>query len=234
MIVRRDGSDQLLITQPDHAALASRLMEAWRNDAWPSCDRRSAVQTAIAEHDNGWREPDAAPILDASGRILDFITAPDEIRRGVWPRGSSRLAATPYAAALVAQHALHVYQRYRERPDWQPFFEEMERIRARTLAGSPPPWQPHLFEDYFFVRMGDLLSLAFCNGWTEPQEERGYTLWLAGQRLVVTPDPFGGAEVPFVVSSRRLPDRRFGSPDEARETFAAAPRVEIAGVAAGS
>lgn len=234
MIVRREGSDQLLITQPDHAALAARLMRAWRNDGWPTSERRSIVETAIAEHDNGWHEPDGAPILDSHGRILDFVAAPDEIRRAVWPRGTSRLAGAPYAAALVAQHAIHVYQRYRERPDWQPFFRQMEDIRARALDQSAPALRPHLMDDYFFVRMGDVLSLIFCNGWTDAQDERGYRIQLAGQRLRVTPDPFDGAELGFTISSRRLPDRPFASADAARDAFLSAPHVELTGVAAGS
>lgn len=49
-------------------------------------------------------EVDAAPLVDeTTGRILDFIHAPDEVKRGVWPRAVERLRTMPYAAALVAQ-----------------------------------------------------------------------------------------------------------------------------------
>ena len=114
MIVRSDGTAQLLITQPDHAALAGRIMECWAADAFAAAPRRTEILLAIAEHDNGWREVDGAPLVDAAtGRVLDFIHAPDAVRQGVWPRGVERLAHAPYAAALVAQHALEIYARYR-------------------------------------------------------------------------------------------------------------------------
>src|SRR5262245_40397854 len=108
MIIRKDGRSQFLITQPDHAALAGRIMRQWRRERMPDGERGAAVLTAIEQHDNGWTELDSAPIVDpGSGRVLDFITISDDVKRSVWPTGTERLASTPYAAALVSQHALH-------------------------------------------------------------------------------------------------------------------------------
>jgi len=53
MIVRFDGSAQLLITQPDHAALAARIMRGWRANGFPDAPRHSVILHAIEEHDNG-------------------------------------------------------------------------------------------------------------------------------------------------------------------------------------
>ena len=241
MIVRLDGSFQLLITQPDHAALAGRVMREWRAGGLLQSPRRASILLAVEEHDNGWREADAAPLVDAAGRVLDFVGAPDDVRRPVWPRGVERLAATPYAAALVAQHALHVYRRYRENPEWAPFFAGMEACRDRHLKRSPgkeaaAPTLEDLLRDYFFVRIGDLLSLTFCNGWTSVQSDdsgSGYAIRLEGTRLAVTPDPFDGRDVPLEVTARELPGRPFQSAAEAREAFARAPEVLLQGVASG-
>ena len=72
----------LICTQPDHAALAQHIMQHWRADGLPESPRRAAILLAVNEHDNGWREVDAAPIVDpATGGIRDFINAPDEVRR---------------------------------------------------------------------------------------------------------------------------------------------------------
>jgi len=244
VIVRRDGAQQLLITQPDHASLAARVMDGWQADGWRESPRQAAIRLAIAEHDNGWREPDESLLVGRDGRILDFVAAPDEVRRAVWPRGTARLAASPYAAALVAQHALHVYDRYRTRADWRPFFSQMEQIRDRWLAASDRAAATHLLDDYFFVRMADTMSLTFCNGWTEIQEQPRpsndrsgagvYRVRLSGSRLIVSPDPFGGHDVPFAISARQLPSAPFRSADEARRAFDAAPVIELTGVAAGS
>jgi hypothetical protein len=235
MIVRPNGSSRLLITQSDHAALAARIMRSWRADGFPQSARQTSILQAIEQHDNGWREVDASPLLDsATGSVLDFITAPDEIRRSVWPRGVERLAATPYAAALVAQHALHIYRRYRPDSGWTPFFREMESARDRHLREIGT--LDDLLQDYFFVRVGDLASLTFCNGWTEVQTDdsgSGYGIRLDGSRLAITPDPFEGEEVLIEVTAREIPDRRFLSAAEASEMFRAAPEVVLTGVATG-
>ena len=92
---------QLVITQPEHAGLAGRIMKHWLGDLAGS-PRRAEILVAVNEHDNGWRDVDAAPIVDpATGRLLDFIHAPDHVRQDVWPRGVECLAATPYAAFTV-------------------------------------------------------------------------------------------------------------------------------------
>ena len=69
----------------------------------------------------------------ATGRIADFISAPLAVRQGIWPRGVTRLAGDPWAAALVAQHAIHVYSRYAADPEWQAFLDRMEELRTDFL-----------------------------------------------------------------------------------------------------
>lgn len=234
MIIRRPGSSQLLITQPDHAGQAGDIMERWHADGFPDSPRRSSILLAIKEHDNGWCEVDAAPIVDGTGRILDFMAAPDTIRRDIWPRGVERLAATPYAAALVAQHALHVYGRYRTDPAWRSFFTDMEAARSRHLRAATPSTLSDLLRDYLYLRVGDLVSLTFCTGWTDVQtDDGGYTVQFDGGRVIITPDPFAGAEVPLEIAARELPDRSFRSTSDAQSAFSRAPRVAVTGVASG-
>jgi hypothetical protein len=234
MIVRPAGPSQLLITQPDHAALSARIMREWRAGGFLDAPRRSSILLAIEEHDNGWREVDAAPVLqDGTGRILDFMTAPDPIRRAVWPRGVERLSGHPYAAALVAQHALHIYRRYRNDPEWTPFFTEMEAARDRHLRASGLPLAD-LVREYVFVRIGDLVSLTFCNGWVERQvDEAGYTVRFQESRLVIIPDPFEGRQFAIEVPARKLPAAPFRSPAEARTAFASAPEGAVTAIAIG-
>jgi Protein of unknown function (DUF3891) len=237
MILRPAGSSLLLITQPDHAALAARVMRHWRAGGLQESARRSSILLAVEEHDNGWREVDAAPVLDEhTGRILDFVGLPEQARRAIWPRGVERLAATPYSAALVAQHAAHVYRRYRGSPGWDPFFIEMEALRDKHLRAAELS-QADLLADYSFVRLGDLVSLTFCNGWTEPQTddagEVGYTIRLDGARLAVTPDPFEEREIAIEIAARELPDHPYRSKSDAEMAYSAAREVTVAGVAVG-
>ncbi len=234
MIIRAADSGLVLITQPDHAALAARLIETWSDARFPPTPQRSTILFAVAEHDNGWREPDSAPIVSEDGQLLDFIHAPADVRRGVWPRGVDRLADAPYAAALVAQHAIHVNDRHRASSDWRAFFDEMTMRRSRLLARAQRT-EDELLADYFFVRMADLMSLVFCNRWRDEHTYHGYRLVLdGGDRLRVFPDPFDGREIAFEIAGCAIESSRFTSSDAAWRAFQAAPRVTLRGVASGA
>jgi hypothetical protein len=247
MIVRRHGGDLLLITQVDHAALAGRIMSAWRADHLPDRPTRTRVLDATARHDIGWLTVDAAPTVDVqSGAPHDFLNAPLSVRQGVWPRAIDLLAADDrYVAALVAHHARTVYSRYAGAPGWAAFFGDMDRRRDDLLARDGIALD-QLLDEYAFVGMGDLWSLMYCNAWPEPQSRGQYraTLHLpaapraaasgvvGGGRLEITPDPFGGAAVPLEILARRVPARRYESDADLRAEVARAPVVCLAAVAA--
>jgi hypothetical protein len=234
MIIRPHGATQLLITQPEHAALARRIMEDWVADDFSASPRRSQILRAIAEHDNGWREVDAAPLVDReTGNLLDFIHAPDDVRRAVWPRAVDRLAHVPYEAALVAQHALEIYARYRKEPAWEPFFAALEAARNRHLHRASVPLDA-LQREYLFVRAGDLISLTFCNGWQAGQTIDGrYVVRLHADHIIVTPDPFAGRIIPIVITAVEMPATPFSNATEAQETFRRGRRVLVAGTVRG-
>lgn len=249
MIIQARGSTALLITQPDHAALSGRLMAHWKDRDFDAHPRRASILLAVREHDNGWHEVDATPVVDpASGQVLDFMNVPADTRRAIWPRGVERLARNTndrWAAALVAQHAVHVYRHYRHEREWTPFFAQMETARDEhayaAAAGTRPGADTaqharsmdELLADYFFVRVGDLLSLTFCNGWSRAPDELGYTIGYEDGRLTVEPDPFGGCEVPIEVRARLLPQTRFASGAEADRAFASATISTFRGIACG-
>jgi hypothetical protein len=264
VIIRPDGTRQLLITQPDHAVLAERMMREWRADGLPDSPRRDVILLAIERHDHGWASLDAAPLVDdesesacgpsearsrrarsawgwgpkrAEKKIVDFIGAPDDVKQRVWPEAVARLDATSYAAALVAEHAVHIYRRHRTDPNWLAFFDEMEALRDRHLLRARPLQMDDLKRDYAFLRIGDLMSLTFCNGWTDVQKDdfgSTYSFRLEGTRLMVTPDPFEGREIPFEISARALTQSGFKSSSEAQAVVAAAPTVVLQGVVAGA
>ena len=66
-----------------------------------------------------------------------------------------------------------------------------------------------LLDDYRLVRLGDLLSLTFCNRWSDRRDALGYGMFCDGTRVVVTPDPFGGEAIPIEITARTVPHRRF-------------------------
>ena len=233
MIIQTKGATLLLVTQPDHAALARRMMAHWHTRGLPEHPRLDSLLHAIEEHDNGWREIDAAPLVGTDGRLQDFVTAPVAVRQGIWARGARRLAADPVAAALVAEHAIYIYRRFADDAAWRAFFTEMEILRDQftTGAGMTPD---ELARDYFFLRIADLMSLVFCNRWTDVQEMDDHTVHLDDGAIVVRPDPFDGQAWPIQVPARVLPDRTYRSEDDARAEFARAPHVTLAGLVRGA
>jgi hypothetical protein len=233
MIIRTTDASLLLVTQPDHAALARRVINHWMTDGFASAPRRASILHAVAEHDNGWRDVDAAPLVDGrSGRILDFVSAPVELRQGIWPRGVGRLGDDPVAAALVAQHAIQIYSRFHGDADWTAFFSRMAVLRDQYCAAAALPLDA-LERDYFFLRIADVISLTFCSAWTDPQRVGEYGIRLDGSVLTIHPDPFAGGRVPLEVPARRMANRSFSSSADAAAVFRASPEVRVTGVAMG-
>ena len=228
MIVRPCGDRIQLITQPEHARLARRVME--HCVPLVSRSRRVAILHAIAEHDNGWAEEDAAPSVNlATGQVFDFVSAPISVRQGVWPRGVARLAGDPWAAALVAQHAMTVYDRYHHDSEWKPFFAKMEEARDRMLRASGLPLD-ELLIDYVFVRLADLISLTFCAGWTDEQRFGEWAVQRFDARVVVAPDAFGGAEIPIEIVAKEIRRQPFRSDVQLREVLREADVTTLTGV----
>jgi hypothetical protein len=227
MIVRTVHDRVQLITQPDHAHLARTIMQHCVPLAARS--RRDAILEAIAEHDNGWAEADAAPTVNPdTGSVADFVSVPLGVRQGVWPRGVARLAHNPWAAALVAQHALTVYHRFRSEAAWASFFAGMEAARDASLRPAGLSLDD-LVADYVFVRLADLISLAFCTGWTDEHRFGGWTVQLAGTRVGVTPDAFGGADIAMEIDAKEIRNQRFQSDAELGDALSKAPTTALRG-----
>jgi hypothetical protein len=231
VIVRTAEHGVQLITQPDHAHLARSIMEhcaALRNHP-----RRADVLLAIGEHDNGWADEDASPSVDPkSGAVIDFVNASLWVRHTVWPRGVARLADRPFAAALVAQHAITVYDRFRSEQEWHSFFAGMEKERERMLRASGCD-AADLTGHYPFVRLGDLISLTFCARWTEEQRFGEWRVGLSGQKVSVTPDPFGGSVIPIAVEMREIRRTVFHSDADLRAAWTAAGTTLLRGEVSG-
>lgn len=232
MIVRRSAGFLELITQPDHAALSGRIIDAWRADGLPQHPARATILLATREHDNGWIEVDREPLLDpSSGGPFDFVSIPDAVKQPIWPRAADRVGRhAPLAGALIAEHALTVLARHRAEPGWLGFFDAMERERRRLLGGDV---SEAFARDYRFVYLGDLASLIFCNGWTEPFEAHGYRLQLHGNRLELCPNPFDGP-LEIAAPARRIPDLRYRSQEDLGAAYRAAEITTIRGVVTGS
>lgn len=238
MIVRREGATLLLITQPDHALLAAQIAAAMRTEPALRGPARDVVLLATREHDNGWMEVDAEPTVNpATGDPVDFMNGPANVKHELWLRGIRRVAKmNAHAGALVAQHAVTVYGYRQPEAEWRPFFDSITALRDALLqqigmfAGAA---RGTFQAQYRCVQLGDAFSLQFCNAWTKPKETLTYRAAVDGTTLLISPDPFAGATIPFRVLGRRIPARRYEDAADLRETMAAATPHVVQGQAAG-
>ena len=109
-------------------------------------------------------------------------------------------------------------------PAWAAFFIGLAALRDAWLARTTIT-QEELEADYVFVRLGDVISLAFCTGNAALPVPGGWRVESDGDRVVVSPDGFDGP-VPLAVEAKPLASRRFESDAALRSALAASP-VEL-------
>ncbi len=195
--------------------------------------RRETILHAIEHHDDGWAEFDAAPTVDsANGDVVDFVHVPATVRQAVLPRSAALLGDDPWAATLIIQHALTVYERFRPDAAWHTYFAEMTASRATLLETSRLPLDD-LLADYAFLRLGDLISLSFCTGWPDEARFGEWSVRSDGSRVVVAPDIFGGATIPFEIAAKEISRRPFRSDTELRDALGSATTTSLRGEVSG-
>ena len=86
-----------------------------------------------------------------------------------------------------------------------------------------------LIADYGFVRLADLLSLAFCTGWKDEHRFGGWAVQLFDTRVRVTPDAFGNAEIPIAIEAREVSQRTFQSDADLQRALKSASSVTLSG-----
>jgi hypothetical protein len=222
MIVVAERGELILITQPDHARFSSQLLSLWRHPSFREHARRDQLLLAVREHDNGWREADAAPRIDpSSGRPHDFRSLPEEPRREVWQRGIERFASeNPYVALLIIQHCRRLHLEHRTAPGWSAFLESLVALRRELLptAGVDPTT---LAADYRWLRLADELSLTFCCRSPHPVSALGFTATPRDGELEIEPFPLAGATT-FEIPCRRIADRHYDGGAELARALATA------------
>jgi hypothetical protein len=210
MIVVTEQDTWLLITQPDHAAFAAELLSLWRAEGVPDHPRRAELLFAVREHDNGWREADAAPRWDPEQRRPhDFLTMPKLARIEVWERGVARFAGGhPWAALLITRHARRLYRDRRGDEEWAGLLETLDELE-RGLAEATAATEEEIAAGDRLLDRADMLSLAACSGWTDPFERHGVHARLREGTLELDPFPLAGATT-FRIPCRRIAVRDYG------------------------
>lgn len=225
MLVRAIDASLLLVTQADHARLAADLLALVRRAEIVAHPRRSELLRAVADHDNGWWEHDAAPRVDAGGRPLDFLAVGRDERIEIWERGVERFAAeAPWRAALVAAHALRLHADRRADPEWSGFLDRLATRRDELLEVARVGLA-ELAADDAWTRLADGLSLALCLADARFLDAPGWRGAVEGGPDAVTlrldPFPFAGT-TRLELRGRRIAARPYGRDAELALELAAA------------
>jgi hypothetical protein len=210
------------ITQPDHAHLSGEVLSLWRTGGVPDHPRRDDLVFAAREHDNGWREADAAPRWNAEReRPHDFLSLPRQERIEIWERGACRFAAArPYAALLITRHALNLFRDRRRDEAWSAFVAFLDDLERGLLEESELS-EEEVASDYRLIDLADQISLAACGGLQNPVERHGMRIEASGGTVRLEPFPLAGATT-FRVACRRIPRRAYrGDADLGGELAAA-------------
>ena len=222
MIVVHEGSSLLLVTQNDHAHFSGELLSLWRDDDLQRNPRRDDIVFAARQHDNGWREADAAPRVDpATGEPYDFLGLPAADRIEIWRRGVRRYRdERPYAALLIHQHAIELHRSFGPGDEYAELLAEVSASRNDLLA-STGAGESEVASDYPLVQLTDLLSLQACRCFSNPRERDGRRSWLERGELVIDPFPLAGA-TRFGIPCRRIEHRRYARDADLGATLAEA------------
>ncbi|MBV8207123.1 MAG: DUF3891 family protein [Acidobacteria bacterium] len=187
-----EAPEYLLVTQPDHAALAGELAAALAAEWMPRLS--PAAIAAIAAHDEGWRPFDTRPSFRPGARPASFIEIPSPDFLAAW-NASIEHAATlsPLAGAMVSRHFCRLLRGKPEDSAFDRFLAGEAERRAALERGITEPEIEALVDVLQFC---DLLSLYLCCGATErthfPQSFAGRTLEVmrSGEGYQVSPWPF--------------------------------------------
>ena len=222
MIIAREEESNRFVTQGDHAYLAAEILSLFRRHELIDHPRRDRLLEAVREHDNGWRESDAAPRIDpATGSPLGFRRISGELRREIWSRSCERWAdRDAYVALLIASHAIELH---RERGAAEPWGEWLTGIRElrQELREALTLTPDDAASDYAWLRLADTCSLAICEGSTASFELGGFAGRCEADVLHLEPFPMAGRTT-FRLPCRSLPQSTFGSDRELGRALATA------------
>ena len=219
MLVLQEPDALRLITQNDHARLAHDILALWTGDGLPAHPLRDRLLLATAEHDNGWREADAAPLTKpASSWPYDFRSYPEDERQRLWRRGINRFADTDLPTALlITRHAERIHRDLSSSPGWRQFFSFLsEKLRVLEESCMISPADLDVLYEYLWLV--DTVSLGACGVLgTSTVTRRGYEFSVDRGHVSAHPFPFAGP-LTLRVAYRLLPTRRYsGSADFAGE-----------------
>jgi hypothetical protein len=211
LIITNLGDSLRCITQGDHAHFAADLLSLCRFPEFESHPQRASLLEAVRQHDNGWRELDAAPRINPqTNSPYSFKTLPADVRRELWSRGVHRFREqAPRVALLIVEHALELQREHVGDEFWNEWLADIAGLRTALLEETELP-QEDLASDYQYLRFADQCSLAACGQSSAPVVVLGTRIAFSGDSLCLDPLPLTGATT-FELRCRHIPARTYSS-----------------------
>lgn len=173
--IRHGVSHWLLISQVEHARLAAQLAHPWRQGDLPKFAFRPSLLAAIEHHDDGWRDWERHPGVDAaSGLPRNFTEMPLPDSLDIWRQSIARCALIDHFAGwLVSGHFSALVQMvaplHAQDESWQSlanaFSTEQAQLRHTWQTAAYPDqttWPVAAAQGLRWLQFFDQLSLWFC------------------------------------------------------------------------
>jgi hypothetical protein len=245
MLRRVDRSEAqeswLLVPQIEHGRLSGALARSWNAASLAAIEPNEELIKAIARHDDGWADWDAAPDVDPStGRPLSFVEMPLETSIDIWRRSIYLACGLGHLAPhVVSAHFTALLQRASPRWSQDPrrfqasrqFLDEQSDHRETWLAQWQRPnptvrTRKMADQALAYLQFFDGLSLWLCGAgrsesqtFETPEGSEIKFAPVAGTRFVVSPWPMAVPRWEASVKTRRVPVGRYID----REALAAGP-----------
>jgi hypothetical protein len=201
--------EYLLVTQPDHAALAGALAARFAASGFTSIDAN--IARSIEVHDSGWAvfqpeaNPQVAPQVGPQGKPISFLEVEPADFLRAWTESINHAEAVCAAGGYIVSSHFCLLGEWRlnggtdsvENAQSLNAFLQVEAARRERLQRLTEYSSDELRELLSVLQFCDLLSLYLCCGATDavefPQQfEAGKVrLRRENQAVLLEPSPFG-------------------------------------------
>ena len=257
MIIREPSRGEVVVVgQTDHSRFVGQLAAYWGNDEVCRPDPWESVVRAAIYHDYGWITYETNPLVNEETRnpygFLELPLKDRQLKSYQWC--IDWMAQTDvYSALLISRHRTGLWKgRYGfiRHPAGKYDLHTLDE-RIRELIAQNEAWQETTMSsldaksretfpaNYWMLQVWDLLGLYFCcqepyddaiDGIPTKSAAQGVRMNMrpVGERKVrFDPYPFQGASTKVQLSCKRLPERKYGTIAEFRETYFKAPNELI-------
>lgn len=252
MIVLCTDDTVRLVRQVDHQRQCGVMARNWGNRRFTRPAPYAPLVAAAEWHDEGWREWDEAPEVDAGGRVINFPELDRAVHAAMYRRAiAAAVERGPRVGLLVSMHGQGLYEKRMgldgpppprgDRPQCEREFiadQQLLQAELRTAIGDGPGLARWAWAGYRLLQAWDVLSLYLCwhglahgEEWVLPRVPRragddGIDIHVRpvdAACCALAPWPFAVPRLELSVPAREIRDVRYADARSLRVALAEAP-----------